>query len=261
MNPQTITIDSLSTFISIIKTNDKIWYRGQSKEDNKLWPSLFRHPQKSNSPQEVFEREKQILAKFKQRSIPYLQNRIDNNFEYLFLMQHYGIPTRLLDWTENPFVALYFALCTSVYKDDCNAAFYSIFPSEWNKLLLSEIGQSDKIYDISDELIIKGYAIAPPSFDFVRPYPIAINGNYNNQRIVAQRGAFIIFGKEIKSMDEIFDEKFNGNQVLKKYIILKENKKQLFDDLINIGITDAVIFPDMEGLGKEIKRTFGYEVK
>jgi len=260
MNVQTTTINSLSTFISTINTNDKLWYRGQSTSDKKLEPTLFRYTKDKKSAQDVFDKEKQILTMFKQRSIPYLQYRIENDFEYLFLMQHYGIPTRLLDWTENPFIALYFALSSSVSRDG-DASFYTLNPSEWNKFLLSSIGHDGKIYDIHDEIIINGYKIAPSDLNLVSQYPVAINGNYNNQRIVAQRGAFVIFGKEIKSMDEIYDDLFLDSQVLKKYIIENTHKKDLLNELINIGITDAVVFPDMEGLGKEIKRNFGYEVR
>ena len=62
------------------------------------------------------EKESGIIDRFKERCIPHLDRQLVGDWEYLFLMQHHGVLTRLLDWSENPFFALYFAIESAPYK-------------------------------------------------------------------------------------------------------------------------------------------------
>ena len=62
------------------------------------------------------EKESEIIDRFKERCIPHLDLQLVMDWEYLFLMQHHGVLTSLLDWSENPFFALYFAIESAPYK-------------------------------------------------------------------------------------------------------------------------------------------------
>lgn len=77
------------------------WYRGQS---NKMWsllPSCYR--------ENITFHEMDLIKRFKQDGTLLLPNPPTKLFEWLFIMRHYGVTTRLLDWTENPLIAAYFA--------------------------------------------------------------------------------------------------------------------------------------------------------
>lgn len=100
-------VKSLHQYTSTIKS--PIWFRGCTNIDYYLIPSLYRKINKLNSFQ-INDKERQVFSFFRERSIPYHNYSLTNSWHTYFLMQHNGIPTRLLDWTENAFVGLYFAL-------------------------------------------------------------------------------------------------------------------------------------------------------
>jgi hypothetical protein len=81
-------------------------YIGQH-EDLPLLPKLFRPPRNAKA---VRRTEDSLLHQFKNRSPYLLPTKPDNDWEWLSLGQHFGLPTRLLDWTSNPLSALFFAL-------------------------------------------------------------------------------------------------------------------------------------------------------
>src|SRR4051794_32372081 len=120
---QEISVNTLKEFSSFIEdqvqksVDNLLWYRGSGKASYNLSPSIHRHPAILDS-NGVIELEKQILNRFMQRSIPFLPRELkkDDVLDVLFFMQHYGVPSRLLDWTENPFIALYFSLTSAPFN-------------------------------------------------------------------------------------------------------------------------------------------------
>ena len=104
------------------------WYRGLTDITYPLSPSIYRPPYKA-------ELESTFLGRFKSQTPPFLANIPQNDWEWLFMMQHYGVPTRLMDWTELPLVALTFALKNiSTKADDTkDLVIYCLNPKELNK--------------------------------------------------------------------------------------------------------------------------------
>jgi hypothetical protein len=213
----------------------------------------------------LLELEKKILVRFRERALPYLTTPLQRNWEYLFLMQQYGVPTRLLDWAESPLVALFFAL-TAANRDNGTgtytkaAAVWIVSPKLWNQKVFSHVSYQGFALSITDRFLEPYEPLSEKTTDEPPALPAAMCGLHNSPRIVAQRGVFTIFGSRIESMEDIFRaETFPDSTLIK--INLPENRiGELLKDLISSGHTDSMMFPGLDGLAKETKRLYGFEV-
>lgn len=259
-------IKLLSDLFSLIETKYPSkgvtqWYRGCGKITYSLLPGLYRHPAISDV-KSLVENEYSIMCMFVHRSFPFLEQKLEIGFDGMFVGQHYGVPTRLLDWTENPFIALYFSLISALENSHYttpseDAAMWILYPVEWNKHALRNQA-FDKILGVNDDPL-SGYSLTKDSSK-LNLYPAALYGLHNSHRIVAQRGSFTIFGKDNRAMEKIYtDDDFPKNSLI-KIIIDKNDISTLLEQIINIGITDSVVFPDLDGLAKELKRKYGFRV-
>ncbi|HEY5073417.1 MAG TPA: hypothetical protein VII34_01890 [Pyrinomonadaceae bacterium] len=88
--------------------------------------------------------------------------------------------------------------------------------------------------------------------------PVAVYGSYNSPRIVAQRGAFTIFGQSTSSMEKIYDDETFPPDCLVKVTILPSRVPVMRQAILNHGVTESVIMPDLSGLALEIRRSFDF---
>jgi hypothetical protein len=266
--PPTLTeqeITSITDYMQFVEKQTAVrWYRGSGNAEYELKPSLYRHPT-LNDAASLFKQEFEILKRFKQRSIPYLSSplRENDDLSSLFLMQHIGVPTRLLDWTENPYIALYFALSDAPYDKTAggpqynkDAAIWVLDPVAWNGKAL-DFDPSPGIISPPEEEILNGYEPGM-NVKYRKPEPIALLGLHNSQRIVAQRGVFTLFGANVKPMEVAYIDSNYPQDCLIKLRIDKDRIRILLEALLRIGLSDSVVYPDLLGLSKEIKREFGY---
>jgi hypothetical protein len=255
-----IEINSIAEFTATLQAgipgapSSLVWYRGMRDAAYDLSPTLYRRKDIATFA-EFSALEQKLITEFKHRSPPFVPKLPDDDLELLFLMQHYGIPTRLLDWTENPFVALFFALETSrLGGGGSDAAVWMLNPMLLNKLSLSSYSQ-EGILSVGDELL-NGY-IPKPAPRAGGNNPVALYGVHNSQRIVAQRGVFVLSATNIKPLNKI-DEFQTRTDLLVKLKIPAAKKQEVFRQLFGMGITDSVIFPDLDGLAREIKTRHGF---
>ena len=266
-----LRVEKPRNFIELMKLIERVqslasnplWFRGCGLDTHKLLPTLYRHKTQTSVSQ-IEKLENDLITKFRQRSVPFHSRPMSDDWDTLFFMQHYGVPTRLLDWSESPFVGLFFAAMSSPTKvlKPGNlkflkpAAIWILDPVEWNRHSLKHISFDGKVLATGDEAV-KGYR-PTNSFSNMFNEPVGLYGTHNSARIVAQRGVFTIFGRTTKPMEEVYVKNAYPKDCLIKVILTKVAMPNIRETILRHAITESVVFPDLDGLSKEIRRTFGF---
>ncbi|MBV9859601.1 MAG: FRG domain-containing protein [Alphaproteobacteria bacterium] len=228
-----------------------LWFRGINRSDHKLAPSILRQGKTS---QDVFERERRLLTRFRQRSLAYWPSGYpQSDWEHLFAMQHFGIPTRLLDWTENLFMAAYFALNTLPEDTAEIPAVFCLDPVEWNRAtpVLSEFGESIQVLTTSDE---EADPYRPDTNRKRNKTPVALYGTHNSSRIIAQRGTFMVWGTDTRPLEDFAGELQGRVWKLR----LDGNREKLRQSLTKIGFVETMVFPELPSLARELTSQEGW---
>lgn len=241
------------------------WFRGTSSvQKHRLLPSVFRSDLNGVTGQ--FD-EFNMTTMFRNRSpvLGGVPHRYDQD-QWLFLMQHYGLPTRLLDWTENVLAALFFAVDdTDRGLPADNSVVWLLHPIELNKqtvignTALNGFPNTWTPGNIGNNYVQLSFF---PEADHGRLnasyYPIAIQPIYSDARQRAQDSCFTIHGLDKRAIDDIFDNNSNlvRQNFLKKYVICKNACSEILSDLKARGITRATLYPDLTGLAAELKHRF-----
>lgn len=260
-------INTLADYMSLVgqlqNESDVLWYRGIGDASYSLVPSLFRHP-KAKTHSELRQLESRLNEAFRNRSIPFAPVRFnqENDWDQLFYMQHYRIPTRLLDWSFSPLVGLYFAVTSAKSnkegKFESEAAVYVLNPREWNRATLKHLGNTGQIVSVSDPEA-KWYR---PSqiYEHDKKPPLAVQGALNSPRIVAQKGAFTVFGPTIRTMEDEFESNSEyAETCIVKVLIPPEHIAALKTEIFRAGVSESTIYPDLEGLAHELFRENGFK--
>lgn len=133
MKYETLDINSVGELISQLDSHigefdGPVWFRGQADSSWSLESKLMRLDPK---PSESY-----FLNRFKQDASIIIGHSPKSEFEWLFLMQHYGVATRLLDWSESPLTSLYFAITEAADK---SGALWVLLPTELNKKVIIDL--------------------------------------------------------------------------------------------------------------------------
>jgi hypothetical protein len=213
-------------------------FRGQASSGWPLTPSLYR--QRPNIHASTIEEsysffENQCLARFFDEGhayLPALQRGFSND---RILAQHFGVPTRLLDWSTDPFVATYFAV--EDWQSETDAALFMILPDARYR--------PEQVRSTGPHKVI---ALQPPAID---------------RRIPAQKSVFTFhpYGDPTAPFVPLDLREDMGNSItttdgltrgFAKIVIPQKLKRNLYQTLLAFGIDRRNLFPGLEGVGTDI---------
>ena len=271
------SIGSVRTFLGEIEklnSNGELYYRGQGYFGFKAQPSIYRNDGLIENEHRMY---REIITK-----CPNDFQEAASTFEHLVKMQHYFLPSRLLDITKNPLIALYFA-CSSEENDDGEVIIYDF---DMNDI---------KFYDSDTVSVIANLARRPPAFsienikfkseeDFnkegeiklllheikeEKPYfaplikaehletVVCVKPRLDSPRIIKQEGAFLLFGiNNKKTSCADFSESKQALIDSKRLIVMREHKHKILEQLASLGIMRSTIYPEIEHVAMQMKTKY-----
>ncbi|WP_248801128.1 FRG domain-containing protein [Pseudomonas sp. MWU13-2105] len=279
---KTYTARTLVEFVGIIDSlkpeePNSLWFRGQSNASHQLIPGALRNINQSHDHlgQEIDDtavrissggvfsgpNSEKMLQDFKQLGRPFLEQQPTNEFEWMFIAQHHGLPTRLLDWSTNALVALYFAAqgaqvregdgeaeCERFEEDNFSEEGFAVFAIEPTKINAKTVLQS-KTIDIASHAEIWDKYINPVEKD-TTTLPVCITAPHMTTRIRAQSGTFTLHGAQIAALDYYTDLQ----DLISKIFIPYTSTKAILASLAKLGINEGFIYPSLDSIAKDIAK-------
>ena len=198
-------------------------FRGHSNAEHRLIPSIGRTPHTSESCEKF---EETLFDIFRREAKGYLTTLPSTEWEWLAFAQHHGLPTRLLDWTYNPLVALYFTVAASSELD-------------------------------GEVFALRAPMQAPIEVRTGSPFKITKPEKYFpsivSPRIRAQEGLFVVCSK----LESPLDEKLRTDWTLDRLPVPAKAKEEIRYALFRLGTHSSSLFPDIEGLAARLKWQHG----
>ncbi len=223
-------------------------FRGQREAKWPMESSLSRHLKKFHVHQSVWpEQEARILRIFKRKAHLHLSKVPDDDedFQWLAIVQHYGGPTRLLDFTWSPYVAAFFALEDAT--GDAAVFALDTRPLKY-ELPAVEVDGIQRTFGSVGDIGAYKAVFLDGTRDIINHADPAVL----NQRITAQLGTFLVPGSLDKSVEEIIDGLY-GKSALVKFILPQAIRREAMSSLHNRNIHNVSLFPDLNGLATSLR--------
>ncbi|GAA0255651.1 FRG domain-containing protein [Cryptosporangium japonicum] len=235
-------IESVADLLQHLKSSagdEKLWFRGHINEAWELKPSVARR-------REYLNAELDMIRLFKQDAYPRLRERPETAWEWVFLAQHHGIPTRLLDWSENPLIGLYFATERSEIDDTEPGRLWILRPEELNQ---RSFGQP-RILLFDHDPVLDGYLPEKVPHG-ANTDPLAGIASRSFGRIVAQSGTFTVNHKQQTALEKVHD-----GECVDSFLIPAWSKEGIRGELQSLGITAASVYPELSTLGAYVRSLY-----
>ena len=213
-----------------------------------------------------------ILFDFISEACRFVNNvSVEDIAAWLEIAQHFGVPTRLLDFTENPLVALYFACSSSVGVDACvwilNEPAYNKKFFLQDSIVQTAQSQVNVNSIIMHEIINRDSKLG--DLQYIQ-WPWIYKPLYREERMHLQSSMFMMWGAQrgaltdfIDKNDYMVDENVTNSDhgIICSIMIPADKKKEILQQLNLLGINEKFIYPGMDGVGKYINNKYKYSTK
>lgn len=281
---KTFEVESVQQFVSLIdrlrtkahlRRDRELWFRAEDMRfrRTKLRPKLYRpRPSgKMKSVNALLRIEDDLYEEFTRCATQLCDLKVDPgwDFEWYFLMQHHGAATRLLDWTDSGLTALYFAVRDKPNNPDSGSIVYVVDPhwlvgeleplherdtkKQWNDYRKKYPDETSEFSDDDWEMMyLPNYEQHRKRLELPEP-PLLWDAPHVSRRIAAQRSRFMIFGREFDWLEDLFSDK---DAPLCAINIPRGAINRVKRQLQDAGMSESVLFPDLDGLGREMSLRF-----
>lgn len=279
--PNAVRVGSVRTFLDALESFtrsdvDTYYYRGHASFTYSLRPSIYRDPRWVQHEDVMF---KELVLR--------CPNDFSSNFstfQSLVKMQHYALPTRLLDLTANPLIALFFA------SDPADP------PAESGEVLAFRVPTSEiKYYDSDTVSVLANISRRPSTFTLPsaksskkqfndtkemryllheikqeKPYfepeierkhlesVVCVKPKMENPRIIRQDGAFFLFGFEgNKATCASVPDRYVASKGSNRILVIGKEKRRIRSQLEALGISKGSVYPEIERVAEFVKATYG----
>jgi len=242
MNTRTIT--SLTDLIALIRdmkreSGQTLWFRGEINSAWDLIASVKRPPYNGIDVEKRLTNEFYVMAKNRMERSP----ERDDYAGWLSLMQHYGLPTRLLDWSRSPLIAAFFATYGFENQPQDDACVWALYPSMLNR----HFGYGEYIYpmdkDTIKDLLVPAFKDRPSTETM-----IACSSVENNLRMYVQQSKFTVHDCDLP-LNEL-----DLPGLLTKFVIPYACKATFAEELEICGFTLSDVFPDIERVASDLRK-------
>ena len=240
-------LDELLQFVSSLNKQHglHLWYRGVENERFGLIPTIQRSKERIESERfltnDFYIRTKQILEKAPEKK---------NYAAWVSMMQHYGLPTRLLDWSQSPLIAVFFATENCYTTPSVDACIWVLVPGKLNE----QEGFGNCIYpldaDTAQEMLLPAFKHRGHN-EALNDKIIACRSTENNLRMYSQQANFTIHNS-LRKLEEVCDE-----ETLYKMIIPANRRAYFLESLRVFGITEGFVYPDPDHISSDLKQLYG----